>query len=114
MQTHSVKAKVSLYPSVRRHPRSPYSVPIMFHGMVTGVVRIAHGISLDIGLGGVGALMQVSLRVGEIGAIDIPLPQHVLSAMAIVRHTSPMSSGFEFLGLTAEERDQIAATVGQT
>lgn len=112
MQTATGNAKVA--PSVRRHPRSPYSVPIFFHGIATGLIHTARGISLDISEGGLGALIEGTLRVGEIGAIDIPLPGHVLSAVAIVRHASDMSSGFEFVGLTAEERHQIALAVGQS
>lgn len=113
MQTDIGKAKASSYPVVRRHVRSPYSVPIFFHGHATGFVRTTRGISVDISEGGLGALVQGSLRVGEMGAIDVPLPQHVLTTIAIVRHTSDMTSGFEFVGLTAEERRQIAVAVGQ-
>lgn len=92
---------------VRRHPRSPYSVPIMFHGIATGVVRTARGVSLDISEGGVGALVEGRLQVGETGALDVPLPEHMLSAVAVVRHSSSASSGFEFVGLTPEERSEI-------
>jgi hypothetical protein len=113
MQTHTNNVKADSYPSIRRHPRSPYSVPIFFHGFATGFVRTTRGISVDISEGGVGALVQGSLRVGEMGSIDVPLPEHVLTTIAIVRHTSDMASGFEFVGLTAEERYQIALTVGQ-
>ena len=34
-----------------------------------------------------------------------------LSAVAIVRHASTGRSGFEFLGLTPEERQQIASVM---
>ena len=113
MQADTNKAKVDPYPVVRRHPRSPYSVPIFFHGFATGFVRTTRGISVDISEGGVGALVQGTLRVGEMGSIDVPLPQHVLTTIAIVRHTSDMSSGFEFVGLTAEERTEIQSIAGQ-
>jgi hypothetical protein len=32
--------------------------------------------------------------------------------VAIVRYTSTVRSGFEFVGMTPEEREQIAATTG--
>jgi hypothetical protein len=43
----------------------------------------------------------------------LQLPEHSLSTIAIVRHTSNVRSGFEFLGMTPEERLQIAKTCGQ-
>jgi hypothetical protein len=113
MQIDTNKAKADFYPVMRRHPRSPYSVPIYFHGYATGFVRTTRGISVDISEGGVGALVQGSLRVGEMGSIDVPLPEHVLTTIAIVRHTSDMTSGFEFVGLTAEERSEIQGIAGQ-
>ena len=113
MQTAAGNAKVTSYSTVRRHPRSPYSVPIFFHGIATGLIHTARGISLDISEGGLGALIEGTLRVGEMGAIDIPLPEHVLSAVAIVGHASEMNSGFEFVGLTAEERTEIQSIAGQ-
>jgi c-di-GMP-binding flagellar brake protein YcgR len=93
--------------SPRRHVRSLYSVPVRFHYLMPGGVRTSRGITLDISEAGVGALVQGDLRVGETVKIDLPLSEHTLSAVAIVRHTSKVRCGFEFLGLTAEERQQI-------
>lgn len=97
---------------VRRHARSLFSVPITIHHLVAGGVRASRGISLDLSEGGIGALVQGDLILGETVEIDLPLPRSVLSLVAIVRHTSNTSSGFEFLGLKQEERLQIADTVG--
>jgi hypothetical protein len=98
------------YPNggVRRHPRSLFSVPIIVQHLAKGGVRSDHGISLDISEGGMGALLPASLQVGEMVGIELPLPMHSLSTIAIVRYASDVRSGFEFLGLTAEERSQIA------
>jgi hypothetical protein len=74
---------------------------------------MSHGISLDISEGGIGALVQGRLHLGETVAINIALPGCTLSAVAIVRHTSSVSSGFEFVGLTPEERLQILNVVGK-
>jgi hypothetical protein len=96
-------------PVARRHKRALFSVPITFHHLMAGGVRIARGITLDISEAGLGALVQGDLRVGETVEIDLPLSERMLSAVAIVRHTSSVRSGFEFLGLTTEERKHIAA-----
>jgi hypothetical protein len=79
-----------------------------------GGVRSAHGITLDVSEGGLGALVQGSLQLGETVAIDLSLPERMLSTVAIVRHSSRVSSGFEFVGLTPEEKLQLVSVVGQS
>jgi|SRR5579859_4699918 len=96
----------------RRHPRTLFSVPLTFHHLARGGVRTSHGMSLDLSQGGIGALVQGTLHVGETVSIDLPLPGCALCAVAIVRHSSAVSSGFEFVGLTPEERLQILSITG--
>ncbi|HLZ41432.1 MAG TPA: PilZ domain-containing protein [Candidatus Sulfotelmatobacter sp.] len=96
----------------RRHRRALFSVPVRFHHLAAGGVRTSHGISLDISESGLGALVQGSLQVGDTVALDLPLAERMLSAIAIVRHTSDLSSGFEFVGLTPEERLHITSVAG--
>ena len=105
---------VSGFEFQRRHPRVLLCVPVTLRHLMKGGVRTAHGISLDISEGGVGALVQASLQIGETVAIDVPLPEKTISAVAIVRHISRVSSGFEFVGLSAEERQQILSFAGNT
>jgi hypothetical protein len=93
---------------VRRHPRTLFSVPITVRSLEVGGVRSSHGISLDISEGGMGALLQTTLQVGEKVKIDLPLPMNALSAVAVVRHSSKSRSGFEFVGLSPDECSQIA------
>ena len=100
------------YPAVQRHPRVLYSIPVTLHHLANGGLRSSRGISLDISEGGVGALVEGSFEVGQSVGIDILLPDSLLSAVAIVRHTSGARSGFEFVGLTAEERLHLASLVG--
>jgi hypothetical protein len=45
--------------------------------------------------------------------IDVCIAGQDLTAVAIVRYTTDVRSGFEFVGLTPEERQQIANTTGQ-
>jgi len=40
------------------------------------------------------------------------LPGRTMNTVAIVRHTSSVRSGFEFLGLTPEERSRISSSYG--
>jgi hypothetical protein len=77
-------------------------------------VRASRGISLDLGEGGLGALVEGDVRVGETVAIDLRLSEQPLTTVAIVRHTSSVRSGFEFVGLTPEERLEITSVIGNT
>jgi c-di-GMP-binding flagellar brake protein YcgR len=96
----------------RRHQRVLYSVPIKIHCLMPGGVRTSRGISLDVSEGGMGALVQNDMMVGEAVEIDLQLPHYSLCVVALVRHASSTRSGFEFLGLTPEERSHIAAAMG--
>jgi len=96
----------------RQHQRVLYSVPIRLHYLMPGGVRTSRGVSLDISVGGIGALVSSDLVVGEAVEIDLQLRRSSLCAVAIVRHASSTRSGFEFLGLTSEERSQIAVAMG--
>ena len=73
---------------------------------------MTRGIGLDLGEGGLGALVQGDVQVGETVAIDLRLSEQQITTVAIVRHTSNVSSGFEFVGLTPEERLRIMNVVG--
>lgn len=113
MRLETQAGPATFYEFARRHPRMLFSVPVTLHHLIAGGVRTSHGISLDISEGGIGALVQGSLCVGETVSIDLPLPDRMLRTVAIVRHTSSVSSGFEFVGLTMEERLQILSGRGR-
>jgi hypothetical protein len=96
----------------QRHPRALFSVPLTLRHLASGGIQSSPGVSLDISQGGLGAIVHEGLRVGEMVEIDVRVPGLTLSAVAIVRYTSSVRSGFEFVGMTAEEREQIANTIG--
>jgi hypothetical protein len=97
---------------VRRYSRAIFSVPLTLHHLMHGGVGRSHGMSLDVSEGGMGAIVEHSLRVGETVAVDLPLQEHILHAIAIVRHTSKSRCGFEFVGLTQDERSRITHSAG--
>jgi hypothetical protein len=98
--------------SVRRHLRTLHTVPVTLRQLVTGGILTTRGISIDISEGGIGALVQGVLRVGETVEMDFQLDDQALRTVGIVRHSCSTRSGFEFLGLTAEERLHIANVIG--
>lgn len=99
---------------MRRYRRTVYSVPITLHRVTTHGMGTSHGISLDISKGGLGALIEGELHVGETVELELPLRRHSLNAVAVVRHTSSVRSGFEFVDLAPEQRLHIAGVVGES
>ena len=65
--------------------------------------------TLDISEGGIGAMLQSTAPVGETVHIQLPIREREIRTTAVVRHTASGRSGFEFLGLSEEDRRSIAA-----
>jgi len=97
----------------RRYPRALFTVPITVRQLSRGGVRTTEGLSLDLGVGGLGAIVRGNVVVGDTVAIDFRLREQPLSTIAVVRHTSNGCSGFEFVGLTPEEQMRIIGVVGK-
>lgn len=97
----------------QRHPRRLFSTPVTLHHLTANGIRSSRGVSLDISEGGLAAMVEPTLNVGDTVEIDLQLPDYDLNAVGIVRYTSASRSGFEFLGLTPEERQRIASLVGR-
>ena len=97
---------------LQRYPRALFSVPLTLRHLASGGIQSSPGISLDLSEGGLGAIVHHGLRVGEMVEIDMRTPGFSLNAVAVVRYTTRVRSGFEFVGMTPEERAQIANTTG--
>lgn len=95
----------------RRYRRTIFSVPINVRMLMPGGVRATHGVSLDISESGMGAIVQNELTPGEVIEVELKLAAWDLTAVALVRHSSATRSGFEFLGLSPQERQQLARLV---
>jgi hypothetical protein len=91
----------------RKYPRYPFSVPVTLRHLLPGGFQTTRGMSVDISEGGISAIVQAMLQIGETVEISLPLSAGTIHTIALVRHVTDSRSGFEFLGLTAEERHQI-------
>jgi hypothetical protein len=109
LDTLSHSTGSDLHRGVRRYHRILFSAPIELYHLVGDGVERSHGISVDISEEGMGALLEKSLRVGEMVEVKLPVQDHLLNAIAVVRHSSSSRAGMEFLGLTLEERSRINA-----
>ncbi|HEX8815893.1 MAG TPA: PilZ domain-containing protein [Terriglobales bacterium] len=112
--TTELAALSSSNSAARRSPRTLYSVPMRLRMLMPGGIRTTRGVSLDVGEGGLGALVENSLKVGDVVEMELSLPKQELNAVGIVRYSNSSRCGFEFLGLTADEHQQLAELVGST
>jgi c-di-GMP-binding flagellar brake protein YcgR len=61
---------------------------------------VTRGVSLDISMRGMSALVCGAPRVGETIVIELPLRDAPIEMLATVRHSSDARSGFEFYPLS--------------
>jgi protein TonB len=90
----------------RRVPRHPIAIPVDLTVLRSGIPASIPGRSLDVGEGGLCAILAGELRSGDIVGIEFRLP-HVsmpIRAKAAVRHQARLRCGIEFLGLSPEQQ----------
>ncbi|MGH9502704.1 MAG: TonB family protein [Terriglobales bacterium] len=100
----------------RRIPRYSVAIPVDITVLRAGVPASIPGRSLDIGEGGVAAVLAAELQPGEWVAVELRLPsaEHALQTKAVVRHQNQLRCGFEFLGLSGDQRSMIRRWAGTT
>ena len=98
----------------RRIPRYPVAVPVDITVLRAGAPANIPGRSLDIGEGGVAAVLAAELQPGEWVAVEFQLPNaaQALQTKAVVRHHNQLRCGFEFLGLSVDQRSMIRHWAG--
>ena len=100
----------------RRIPRYSVAIPVDITVLRSGVPASIPGRSLDLGEGGVAAVLAAELQPGEWVAVEFQLPDSVqaLQARAVVRHHNQLRCGFEFLGLSGDQRSMIRRWAGSS
>ncbi len=80
----------------------------------SGVEDTLPGRSVNLGEGGISAVLAGELLPGEAVGVEIRLPQaaNPLRARALVRHQDKLRSGLQFVGLSAEQRAAIRNLLG--
>jgi protein TonB len=98
----------------RRIPRYPVAVPVDVTVLRSGLPSSIPGRSVDIGEGGVAAVLAAELQTGEWVAVEFQLPTsgYSLQTKAVVRHHNQLRCGFEFLGLSRDQRYMIRHWAG--
>lgn len=96
-------------PSRRRVPRFAVQAPVNVTVLRSGIPDTMPGRSINLCERGIAAVLAGELVPGEAVGIEMSLPSLTdpLRTRAVVRHSDKLSSGFEFIGLSLEQRMAI-------
>jgi TonB family protein len=102
------------HPSRRRRLRCRVQAPLDVTVLRSGIPDTVPGRSVNLGEGGIGAVLAGELLPGESVAVELQLPAAAtpLRARALVRHQDKLRSGMEFLGLTPQQQWTIRQWIG--
>jgi len=93
----------------RRFKRYPYDVRAEVAVFRDGEITRLWGRTNEIAEDGLGATVTSELKLGEVVSVEfpIPIPPRMMKLRAIVRYSHGLRCGFEFLILTAEQRETM-------
>lgn len=102
-------------PSRRRGLRYCVRAPLDVTVLRSGIPDTLPGRSVNLGEGGVAAVVAGELLPGEAVGVEVrlALASDPLRTRALVRHHDKLRSGLEFVGLSAEQRTAIRDWAGQ-
>lgn len=94
----------------RRYPRFPLDVRLSVHVMREGERISVWGRSHELGQDGIGGTLTGEIEPGEVVSMEMamPLAAAPLKVRAIVRYRDGLRHGFEFLAMSAEQRETLA------
>jgi hypothetical protein len=84
----------------RRDPRYVSSIPVMMQRFLRFGPFVTRGVTLDVSVRGMSALVCGAPQVGETVVIELPLLHTPIEMLATVRHSNDAKSGFEFYPLS--------------
>ena len=102
-------------PSRRRGLRYRVQAPLDVTVLRSGIPDTLPGRSVNLGEGGVAAVLAGELLPGEAVGVEIRLPlvADPLRTRALVRHHDKLRSGLEFVGLSVEQQAAIRDWTGE-
>jgi hypothetical protein len=100
LDTQLTLAHFPAYHVRRREPRYASSIPVSLKRFLRYGPVVSRGMSLDISVRGMSALVCGAPQVGETVVIELPLRHTEVEMLATVRHSSDAKSGFEFYPLS--------------
>src|ERR1700683_2659530 len=103
-------------PSRRRGLRYNVQAQLDVTVLRSGIPDTLPGRSVNLGEGGLAAVLAGELLPGEAVGVEIRFPKAAdpLRTRALVRHHDRLRSGLEFVGLTTEQQAAIREWAGET
>ncbi len=111
LETGRSAAAVGQYSAQRRYPRHFVSAPVTTWQLLNSGLQVTRGLTLDISMGGFSAVLCGPPQLGERVSVRLKFPESSLDAPAIVRHSSPARTGFEFIELSPELQRSIETCI---
>jgi len=97
LKTRSPAASAGQHNPERRYPRHFLSAPVTTWSLLNSGPQVTRGLTLEISLGGLSAVLCGPPKRGERVSVRLNLLNVAFETLAIVRHSSPARTGFEFL-----------------
>ncbi len=93
----------------RRFPRYQLDIKLSVQVFRLGESVSLWGRSNELGEDGIGGTLTGMLEIDEVVAMELVLPMapHPIRFRALVRYRDGLRHGFEFLALTAQQREEI-------
>jgi Gram-negative bacterial TonB protein C-terminal/PilZ domain len=103
-------------PSRRRRLRYRVQAPLDVTVLRSGIPDTLPGRAVNLGEGGVAAVLAGELMPGEAVGVEIRLPRVAtpVRTRALVRHHDKLCSGMEFVGMSAEQQSAIRGWAQET
>jgi TonB family protein len=100
----------------RRLRRHPIAVPVDISVFRSGRQENIPGRSLDIGEGGMSAVLASELHPGDAIDVEFHLPglETAFHARAVVRHQGAVGCGIEFVELSSDQRQMMRQWAGES
>ncbi len=111
VDNRGARARSRDYNVRRQEPRYVSSIPVGLQRFLRFGPFVTRGVSLDISLRGMSALVCGAPRAGETVVITLSLRDAPIEMLATVRHSSDAKSGFEFYPLSAIAQQGIQAWI---
>lgn len=96
VDNRGVLARSRAYHFRRRDPRYVSSIPVVLQRFLRFGPFVTRGVTLDVSVRGMSALVCGAPQVGETVVIELPLLHARIEMLATVRHSNDAKSGFEF------------------
>ncbi len=93
----------------RRFPRYPLDIRVSLQFFRDGAVHSIWGRTNEMGRDGIGATLTRELEPGQVVSLELTLPKtsYPMKIRALVRYRDGLRHGFEFLTLTADQREVV-------